>query len=76
MKTEKEIRSHLSDLIAARKCPCDCAGTRHEYQCVVGGKMMQAVIETLQWILGENEEQQQMVDEMHREMMLRNARRN
>lgn len=76
MKSEKEIRSHLNDLIAARKIACGCAGTAHEWQCVVGGKMMGAVIGTLQWLLGENEELQEMVDSVHQDMLERSHQGN
>lgn len=64
MKTESEIRNHMKNLMVCINMPCQCRGTDHEYQCVVGGNMMRSSIATMQWILGENEEHQATVDRM------------
>jgi hypothetical protein len=64
MKTKQEIRQHLDDLLTCSKMPCSCAGTEHEARCIIGGRMMEATINTIQWILGENNGLQNMVNRM------------
>lgn len=52
MRTEAEIRKHRDDLQLLVNQPCSCAGTRHEFTCICGGKMMEAAIRELSWALG------------------------
>jgi hypothetical protein len=63
MKTEAEIRQHRDDLKTCIHMPCDCRGT-HQEQCFRGMMMMKATIDTLSWILGENEEMAELVNRM------------
>lgn len=67
MKSTSAIRQHLADLKVCAAMPCDCSG-EHVFTCHMGGKMMAAVIGTLQWILeeGPTEEADEMVAELHR----------
>jgi hypothetical protein len=53
MKTEKEIRAFLVGLKVARKKPCDCNGV-HAFPCLVGGFMMDANIQFINWLLEED----------------------
>ena len=64
MKSESEIRAHREALVACRAMPCDCEGTRHELKCFIGGRMMEATIRTLGWILDENPEMDELVNHM------------
>ena len=61
MKSIDEIR-HRDNLRACLKRPCNCPGTIHAEQCMTGMMMMEAVQRTLSWILGEDDEQQELVD--------------
>lgn len=58
MKTETEVRELLAVLRRARNSPCDCMerGDYHEMRCVQGGRMMDAAIDGLLWVLGEGGE--------------------
>ena len=62
MKSEQEIRDHRDSLQFAREKPCDCRGTEHEAKCYMGQMMMYSTIETLSWILGENEAMNGLVE--------------
>lgn len=55
VKTEAEIREFIAALKKARNSPCDCRGEPHETKCYMGGRMMDASIDTLLWVLGESE---------------------
>lgn len=76
MKNEAEIRRHRDDLVVAMQMPCGCQGTEHVARCMVGLKMMKAVSETLSWVLGENDPQQRLVDEMRSDVAEFTAHRN
>ena len=67
MKTEAEIRQHLSDLLVCMNAPCDCDATGHVRECREGRNMMAAVCGTLQWLLGEREQYREMVEYLRRE---------
>lgn len=55
MRPEKAIRTHLDNLRWAQKEPCGCSGV-HAQQCRSGFLMMEAVIKTLEWALGDNDD--------------------
>jgi hypothetical protein len=62
MKTEAEIRRHLENLKLARPLPCGCAESRHSIECAVGGRIMDAMLNQLEWVVGDNEALQPYVD--------------
>jgi hypothetical protein len=62
VKTEAEIRAYRDALRVANGFPCDCAGGEHEEKCVTGGRMMDATIAELSWVLGEAEWHQPFVN--------------
>lgn len=68
MKTPEEIRRHRDDIERAIRLPCGCAGTEHEEKCIRGMWMMRASVGVLNWVLGEDEGYQSMVDTMAREV--------
>lgn len=53
MKDEKWVREYLAALRKARNSPCDCSGA-HRIGCMIGGRMMDASLETLLVVLGES----------------------
>lgn len=56
MKTKEEIVELVRALKYYRSEPCDCLtrGSAHLFQCIGGGRMMDAQIEGLLWVLGES----------------------
>lgn len=58
--TPDQIRAHIRRLRKVRNLPCDCKG-EHLLGCFVGGRMMDASIEVLLWVLGEGD-YHEMVD--------------
>lgn len=68
MKPADEIRRHRDHLRVAIKLPCQCKLTGHEEGCRRGMYMMKAVAETLSWALGENDDMQDLVDRMARDV--------
>jgi hypothetical protein len=62
MKTESEIRKHITNLKVCQNLPCDCAKTGHERECVSGRLMMEAVIQNLRWVLGEEPDLDRQVE--------------
>lgn len=69
MKTIEEIRRHHDHLRVCMTMPCQCRGTIHEEKCVRGMCMMEAVAETLSWLIGENDDMQELVDRMERSVV-------
>jgi hypothetical protein len=67
MRNEEEIRAHIRDLRAATALPCTCKGTAHEFHCAVGGAMMEAALQALDWALG-GTGMQKTVDRMRRQI--------
>jgi hypothetical protein len=64
MKTADEIRKHRDALKFLCGVPCGCDGTLHALECFIGGKMMQASVEELSWVLGENGDMDRRVEEV------------
>jgi hypothetical protein len=64
MKSEALVRAHRDDLRRVREMSCDCAGTAHEVECLIGSRMMYCAEQTLSWALGENDAMDAMVEEM------------
>lgn len=54
MKSDEEIRELIALFKKARKAPCNCEKTGHAFGCVVGGRMMDANIDLMLWMVGEN----------------------
>lgn len=52
MRTEQEIKQHLSDLEACDGFPCGCAGTEHAFECQMGRRFMLVAKDVLRWVLG------------------------
>lgn len=54
MKTVSEIEELIRALKYYRNKPCECSkiGPIHSFQCVAGGRMMDAQIDGLLWVLG------------------------
>ena len=55
MRDERVIRQYRNALAWAVKTPCNCVATGHSFECMMGGKMMQDAINTLDWVLGDND---------------------
>ena len=68
MKTADEIRRRRDHLRVAMQMPCGCAGTIHEEGCVRGSCMMQAVVQTLGWVLDDDDAMQDLVDRMAKDV--------
>lgn len=64
MRPEKSVRAHLENLRWAQQDPCDCSGTEHEGMCYQGYMMMTAVIKTLEWALGDNDDIGEQVEQI------------
>lgn len=62
MKAESEIRKHRDDLLVAVNAPCNCAGTKHEFACFVGGAQMESAARVLSWVLDENHDMDRIVE--------------
>jgi hypothetical protein len=56
VRSEAAIRRHLENLRWAVAQPCGCRATGHARECHQGGMMMTAVIKTLEWALGDNDD--------------------
>lgn len=56
MKSEAEIRRYVRALRVVRNAKCDCAmrGGRHALKCEMGGRMTDAAIEVLLWVLNQS----------------------
>lgn len=52
MRTESEIREHVEGLKRALAVPCDCAGRGHAAECRMGGHLLRAAIDALEWAMG------------------------
>jgi len=65
MRSETEIRAHIANLLKCRNRPCDCGAEGHAVECFAGGRMMDATIDALRWVLGEGD-YQRIVDGMRR----------
>lgn len=56
MKTDQEIEKLIALFKKARRAPCDCAETGHQFGCIVGGRMMDANIDLMLWLVGKNQD--------------------
>lgn len=55
MRNDAEIRKHRDNLRVCADAPCGCPGAVHEKQCIIGGHMMRAAANALDWCLGSND---------------------
>jgi hypothetical protein len=62
MKSEAEIREHRNALRTLIASPCRCRGTIHEEKCRMGNFLMNTIAKHFDWILGEYEDFQPIVD--------------
>lgn len=64
LRTEREMRKYRDALKWAVAQPCTCAGGPGHWKCVMGGKMMQDAIQTLDWVLGDSDDMGNRVERM------------
>lgn len=67
MKTLEEIRQYRDDLRTSLFIPCDCVEKGHDDECEKGRLMITMTIDQLSWVIGENNQHQELVDHIHDE---------
>lgn len=55
MRTAEEIRKYRDALLIAVASPCNCASTGHVFECRMGELAMNDAINTLAWVLKEQD---------------------
>ena len=63
MIKEERLRNHLVCLLEALDRPCVCKATRHSFECFLGGKMLEANVQLIRWILENNGEYDRVEEE-------------